>query len=317
LKAVDFNFNCYGNCQPGSDEARKKEGIDREIAKLAGVPVIRSELVTEGGAHDFNGRGVMIANETLELGRNPNMTRDQIEVELKRVLGQKKVIWLKQGIAEDDAPRNGPLFGDIYPTGDTGGHVDEFCRFVDSRTILLAAVTPAERDADPVMKINYDRMEENYKILQRATDQDGRHFRIIRVPVADIISEKLTINASDVDALKFFHGSQPGKTITTLLAASYLNFFISNGVVLISKYWKPGRPRSTKQKDEAVRRLMQRLFPDRKIVQIDAENLNYGGGGMHCATQEQPTPARIRQERVRSNHIRFFPFFGGGFIIKL
>ena len=288
LKAVDFNFNCYGNCLPGSDEARKKEGIDREIAKIAGVPIVRSELVTEGGAHDFNGRGVMIANETLELGRNPNMTRDQIEAELKRALGQKKVIWLQQGIAEDDAPRYGPLFGNVYPTGDTGGHVDEFCRFVDRHTVLLASVTPAERDSDPVMKINYDRMEENYRILKSATDQDGRAFRIIRVPAADIISETFTIEPGDAGPLDFFHGSKPGETVKILIAASYLNFFISNGVVLISRYWKSGRPNSTRQKDETVKRLMRRLFPGREIIQIDAENLNFGGGGMHCATQEQP-----------------------------
>ncbi|HEY2800871.1 MAG TPA: agmatine deiminase family protein [Chthoniobacterales bacterium] len=90
LKAIDFNFNCYGHCQPGSAEAQQKEGIDREIAGLAGAPTIRTELVSEGGNHDFNGKGTMIACEAVELQRNPHLTKEQIEQELLRLLGQKK-----------------------------------------------------------------------------------------------------------------------------------------------------------------------------------------------------------------------------------
>jgi len=61
-----------------------------------------------------------------------------------------------------------------------------------------------------------------------------------------------------------------------------------NGVVLLAKYWKEGRPGSVREKDETARRIFAEAFPDRKIVQIDAENINLGGGGMHCVTQQQP-----------------------------
>lgn len=69
---------------------------------------------------------------------------------------------------------------------------------------------------------------------------------------------------------------------------SYLNFFISNRVVLAPMYWHPGLPPHEHEKDEKVKEALQKLFPGRQIVQIDPMGLNRYGGGMHCATQQQP-----------------------------
>jgi agmatine deiminase len=287
LKVVDFDFNCYGECESSSEKAKQREGIDREIAALLKLPVVKTALASESGDREVNGKGTMMAVEAVELHRNPGMTKAQIEKVLLNVLGQRKMIWLQKGVAEDDKAQRGPLYGNVYPVG-TGGHIDEFCRFVSDDTILLAEVSRQERDADPVMKLSYDRLEENYKILKEASDQDGKKFKIIRVPVADIIYDEFVIKESDTEELRYFHGSKPGQTIKSIVAASYLNFFISNGVVLAPAYWKEGRPQSTKVKDEAVRNILQRAFPERKIVQIHSENFNYSGGGIHCATQQQP-----------------------------
>lgn len=79
-----------------------------------------------------------------------------------------------------------------------------------------------------------------------------------------------------------------GDTIVYVPIMSYLNFTISNGVVLIHKYWQEGIPESEKKKDEQVYTLFKRLFPDRKIVQINPLALNWFGGGVHCSTQQQP-----------------------------
>ena len=288
LKAVDFDFNCYGECRTGSPEARKKEGIDREMAALAGVPMIKTPLVSEGGDREVNGRGTLLAIEATEMQRNPGMTRDGIERELLRLLGQKKMIWLKRGVAEDDKAERGPLYADVYPIG--CGHIDEMARFVAPDTIALAEATPEERDADPVLRMTYDRLEEAARVLRAATDQDGRPFKIVRMPVPDPLYEDVTIDPKDVEALGTFHGSKPGETIRVLLSASYMNFFISNGVVLEAAYWQPGRPESMRRKDEQARSTLERLFPNRRIVPIHAEPLNHGGGGMHCATQQQPAP---------------------------
>ena len=286
LKAVDFNFNCYGECSTGSAEAQKKEGIDRAIAALADVPTIKTELVSEGGDREVNGQGTLMAIEETEMQRNPGKSREHIEKELLRLLGQKKMVWLKHGIAEDDDPIHGPLYSNVYPIG--CGHIDEMARFVSADTIALAEVTQEERDADPVMRMTYDRLEENYRILQAATDQDGHKFKIVRMPVANPIYHDFTIQRGADGDLHYFQGSKPGQKIRIVISASYMNFFISNGVVLEAAYWQPGRQESTRRKDEAAAATLKRLFPAREIVQIHSENLNYGGGGMHCATQQQP-----------------------------
>ncbi len=286
LRAIDFNFNCYGECPTGSAEAQKKEGIDREIAAFAGVPTIRTALVSEGGDREVNGKGTLMAIEATEMQRNPGMRRDEIEKELLRVLGQKRMIWLKQGIAEDDDPMQGPLYSNVYSIG--CGHIDEMARFVSPDTIALAEVTEQERRKNHVMSMTYDRLAENYRVLQAATDQDGHKFKIVRMPVADLIYDDVTIQSGSDSGLEYFHGSTPGQKIRIIISASYMNFFISNGVVLEATYWRPGRPESTRRKDQTATATLKKLFPTREIVQIHAENLNYGGGGMHCATQQQP-----------------------------
>ena len=291
LRAVDFDFNCYGECRTGSMEAQKKEGIDREMAALAGTPVIKTTLVSEGGDREVNGRGTLMAIEETEMQRNPGMSRDSIEKELLRLLGQKKMIWLKHGIAEDDKAEHGPLYSNVYPIG--CGHIDEVARFVAPDTIALAEVTPEERDTDPVLRMTYERLEENYRILIASADQDGHKFKIVRMPVANPMYSDLTIGPADAEAIHYFRGSKAGEKIRILISASYMNFFISNGVVLEAAYWEEGRPESMRQKDERARVVLQRLFPGRRIVQIHAENLNYGGGGMHCSTQQQPATRRI------------------------
>jgi len=70
---------------------------------------------------------------------------------------------------------------------------------------------------------------------------------------------------------------------------SYLNFVITNGVVLVPAYWRPGLPERECEKDAAVRDTLQRLLPDRCVVQINPFEVNrIGRGGMHCMTQQQP-----------------------------
>lgn len=83
-------------------------------------------------------------------------------------------------------------------------------------------------------------------------------------------------------------GFKPGDTIHRVPAASYVNFFVSNKVVLMPKYWKPGMQLLQKQKDDAAKQLLQKLFPGRKVVQIFTLSINRGGGGIHCMTHEQP-----------------------------
>ena len=74
----------------------------------------------------------------------------------------------------------------------TGGHIDEYARFVNVSTILLTQVSEKERNFNAIDAISYQRMEENYRILKNAVDQDGKPFNIVRVPIAKPIYVTLT-----------------------------------------------------------------------------------------------------------------------------
>ena len=112
-------------------------------------------------------------------------------------------------------------------------------------------------------------MEENYSILQNSTDQDGKPFRIIRIPMPPTLYGKT---------------EDTGET----LMRSYLNYASTNGAVLLQTYWKPGRSDTLKATEDQVKAIFQSAFPERDIIEIDNEDVNRWGGGIHCITQNMP-----------------------------
>lgn len=254
LNVVDFGFNNYGR---GASQyfLDTESSIDRKAAQLLKLPVISTNLVSESGGVESNGRGTIMITESVALNRNPELTKEQIENEYKRVLGAKKVVWLKQGLVEDDLITN--------------GHINEIARFASPDTILLAQVLPEDRYTNTTSQDSYLRMEENYNILLNSTDQDGKPFRIIRIPMPPTIY-------GEVD--------DTGK----IPVRSYLNYAVTNGAVLMQKYWKPGRSDKLKIIEDQVRGIFQSEFPGRNIIGINAESVNLWGGGIHCITQHMP-----------------------------
>jgi len=135
---------------------------------------------------------------------------------------------------------------------DTHGHVDDITRFVSHDTV----VTAVESDpADP----NYEPLRENIRRLREATDQDGKSLSIVELPMP---------------APVIFDGRR--------LPASYANFYIANGVVLVPVFNDPN--------DRYALDILADLFPDREIAGIYSGDLIWGFGAMHCMTQQQPSP---------------------------
>ncbi|MYB33030.1 MAG: agmatine deiminase family protein [Acidobacteria bacterium] len=296
LRVVDFGFNMWGYESPDSPNSRLEEAVDRHVADLLGLEVVKSALISEGGSREFNGKGVMLAVEAVELQRNPGWTFEAMEEEFRRTLGISKVIWLAEGMAEDELTFRGRLPGGVYTVITTGGHVDEFARFADPETILLAEVTEEERRTDPIAAISHERLEESFRRLSAATDQDGNPFRIVRVPAPDSLFE--TMRAGDgvfdyIQPLEYEDGSTiaPDDAIKVVAAASYLNFQVTNGLVLAQKYWKPGMPESLREKDERALAILREVFPGREVLPLDAMAVNLGGGGIHCILQQEPRRA--------------------------
>jgi agmatine deiminase len=105
---------------------------------------------------------------------------------------------------------------------------------------------------------NYEPLQENLERLNRMTDQDGRPLRVITLPMPRAL----------------WHDGHR-------LPASYANFYIANGVVLLPAYDPP--------RDEEARATLQQLFPDREVISIDCTDLVWGLGAFHCVTQQWPS----------------------------
>lgn len=263
---------------------QRAEAIDRNVAAQLGLPVISSEMISEGGAWQTNGKGTMLLVESVELDRNKSMSKSQVEAEYKRVLGVTHIIWLKNGLKEEEW---GMLENGIYGIG-TGGHIDEFCRFVNDSTLLLAAVSPADTAGNEIAKESFLRMEENYRVLKQSTGQDGRPFAIIRLPAGPLMTRKAFYKTLSKEEQSWFDNVTTD-SVEFYLATGYMNFIIANKVVVTAKCWKEGLPHYLKEKDAAAKQVLETAFPGRKIVQIDCMPLHHDGAGLHCHSRNQPT----------------------------
>jgi agmatine deiminase len=144
-----------------------------------------------------------------------------------------------------------PIWLDSGISGDdTHGHVDDITRFVTPDTVVTAVETNPD---DP----NYEPLRENIRRLRAATDQDGKPLAIIELPMP---------------APVIFEGRR--------LPASYANFYIANGVVLVPVFNDPN--------DRFALDILADLFPDREVIGIYSGDLIWGFGAMHCMTQQQP-----------------------------
>lgn len=246
------------------------------------IPLYKTRLYSAGGGREINGKGTLLLVESYEKMINPGLTREEIEAEYRHLYRQKKVIWLKKGIPQDDFFGHGPVMDNIYPFG-VSGHVDEFCRFADPRTILLAEIDSADLTRHPIYGLIQERMEENFRILSKATDQDGQPFRIIRVPQAAVVFSQAKLKEKDI----FY-------TPVT----SYLNFVITNKSVIIPAYYLEGDPEYVREKDQQAMEVFRRAFPSREVRAINALELNYDGGGLHCITL--PKPGKAPKPKLRS-----------------
>ena len=212
-----------------------------------------------------------------------------MEHELKRVFGVRSIIWLKEGPADDMWYLEPRIHGNVFNQG-TGGHVDEFCRFVNDSTVLIA--WPDETDlTDSVQLITRQRMEVNLRILEQFRDHDGRSLNVVKVPTPDVEFHHAVVDTAKSYGrwlLTKYADLSPGDSIHYIPAASYLNLLVTNGRVFVPAYWHEGLPASMKEKDERVRSILREHFPDRTVVQVDPRAINWQGGGVHCWTQQQP-----------------------------
>jgi agmatine deiminase len=237
---VHFHFNAWAKYTNWQLDRKVPETAARVLKKkLFNAECNGKDFVVEGGGIEFNGRGTMLTTEECYLHpkvqvRNPGMTREQYDETFKKYLGVTNVLWLL----------NGPV-GD-----DTHGHIDDICRFVNRKTLVLIKETN-KRD------INYKPLAENWERVKELRLEDGSKPEVVSLPMP----------------APLYYGNWR-------LPASYANFYISNACVIVPTFNDPN--------DRVALGTLGELFKDRPVVGIHAVDLVLGFGSLHCLTQQQP-----------------------------
>ena len=235
---LDFTFNAWGG--------KFRYDLDNKISKglnalgiFKGYDFKTIDFVLEGGAIESDGEGTIMttSNCLLEENRNPHLTKEQIEQNLKLYLGAKKVLWLE----------NGYLIGD-----DTDSHIDTLARFADKNTILY----------------------------QSCDDEKDEHYEILKKMEEDLKGFSNTQNRPyDLVALPWI---SPKFNDKERLPATYANFLIINGAVLVPTY--------NDKSDTKALKTFKKVFPDLDIIGIDCSTLIKQHGSLHCITMQYPKP---------------------------
>ena len=294
LAIADLAWNAYGypaELRVGFERDPMAVGkLDNDLAARFEIATITSDVVGEGGGIEVSSDVLMTYRETA-MQRNPGVPLEVIENEYQRLYG-KKIAWLSRSPLSDRV-FSGPKYENYFGWG-ANGHIDEYVRFVDDRTIVIAQIDEKDAAEDALSTVDREILLENLAELEALTDANGEPYEIVTLPTPALQhymwTGPLPEDAKARDVMGAWYRSfEVGDEIHWIPALSYLNFVITNGVVLAPAYWQEGIPEREREKDEEVRRTLTRLFPDRKIVQINPLALNWSGGGMHCITQQQPS----------------------------
>ena len=240
---LNFKFTAWSKYK----NFRNDNKINYQISKYLNIKSILPKkinskkfenVVMEGGAFDSNGTGsILLTKECLlssKQERNKGFKKSDYESLFSKYLNTKNFIWLNKGIVGDD----------------THGHIDDIARFVSKTTIMIA-------DEKNKSDKNYKSLKENIKILRKSYDENGKKFKIIKIPMpSPIFIQK------------------------TRVPASYLNFFISNKTVLV--------PIFNVKEDKKVLKIFRKFFTKRKVIAVDCSDLIWGFGAIHCMTQQEP-----------------------------
>jgi len=244
IAVVHFHFNAWAK----HDDWQKDRKVPETAARMLGKRLFHAEcsvgastqnFVIEGGGIEVNGRGTLLTTEECYLHpkiqvRNPGMTQAQYNETFRKYLGAKNVFWLRKGPAGDD----------------THGHIDDICRFVNPKTLVLIR-EKNKRD------VNYRPLAENWERIKDLRLENGSKPEVVPLPMP---------------APLYFAGRR--------LPASYANFYICNACVIVPTFNDPN--------DRVALGILSELFKGRTVVGIHAVDLVLGSGSLHCLTQQQP-----------------------------
>jgi len=259
-RAVDWRFNAWGGLDGGLYFPwDQDELVAQKVAAIEGVDSYRAPLVMEGGAIHTDGEGTLLVTEQclLNPNRNPRLSRPQIEQYLRDYTGAETILWLGQGVVNDE----------------TDGHVDNLACFARPGEVCLT-YTPNRRD--PQWAVSSDALQR----LLAARDARGRRLKVHKLPSPG----PLKMTAAEAAGVQHRAGTQP-RQAGARLAASYANFYIANGGIVM--------PLLDARTDRAALAQLRRIFPRREVVGVPGREILLGGGNIHCITQQVPAGRRL------------------------
>ncbi len=281
-RANHWHFNAYGGLVDGLYFPwDKDEQIALKMAELSGCRRYRpDDMILEGGSITVDGEGTLVVTDqcllspgrtcsaVLEEEEDPESIwpkyhkkfepwseelREYMNEHLKDYLGVEKVIWVKEGIDPEE----------------TNGHIDDVACFI--RPGEVACIW-----TDDPQNPFYQPARDAYDTLSQATDAKGRKLKVHKLCLTQ--QPCLLQGAATIDAVEGTIPREDGE----VAIASYMNFLIVNGGVILPQYGDANDALAVQQ--------VQAMFPDRRVVGVQTREVAFGGGNIHCITQQQPAP---------------------------
>jgi len=270
IRGVDWRFNAWGGEFDGLYASwDKDDAVASAFCELTGTKHYDAHpFVLEGGSIHCDGEGTVMVTEAclLSKGRNPELSREEIEDKLKEYLGAQKVLWLPSGIYNDE----------------TNEHVDNVCAFTAPGEVVLAWT---DNKDDP----QYEMSSRDLEYLESVTDARNRHLKIHMLPVPDV---PVCCTKEDIDNYVFEEGEDE-REVGERLAASYVNFYFTNNAVLVPQFGGENT-----ESDKRAVQILADICKNRKIIPIDARAILLGGGNIHCITQQIPACVSNMKRKV-------------------
>jgi len=255
VRGVDWVFNAWGGLEGGLYFPWDQDDlVASKILEIERLDRYRAPFVLEGGAIHVDGQGTVLTTEEclLNPNRNPRMSRREVEEGLREYLGIETVIWLGQGVFNDE----------------TDGHVDNLCCFVRPGEVALTWTDDRE---DPQYAISRDAWQR----LSAARDARGRRLKVHRLPQPG----PLRMTEAEAAGVETREGTRP-RQAGDRMAGSYVNFYVANRLVVM--------PLLDPRTDARALRVLRGLYPRREVVGVPAREILLGGGNIHCITQQVP-----------------------------
>ena len=260
VRGISWRFNAWGGSVDGLyEDCADDDAAAEAFCRAIGVDCYDAgDFVLEGGSICSDGEGTLLVTEAclLSAGRNPNLTKPQIEQKLKDYLGAEKVLWLPRGIYNDE----------------TNEHVDNVCAFIRPGEVVLAWTDDKGDPQYPLSRADYD-------YLSRETDARGRRIVIHKLPIPD---HAVCVTEADMRNLPADIGEET-RTVGERLAASYVNFYVTNDAILLPQFGGENAASVARAVE-----ILRMLCPERRIVPISSRDILLGGGNIHCVTQQIP-----------------------------